>query len=157
MDYVWIVSGGLLLLAGIVGCFLPVVPGPPLAFLGLWIQQLKETSPFSVRFIIFFLIGTILITILDYVIPVYSTKKFGGSKYGVWGCTIGLLVGFWMGPIGIIAGPFLGALIGELIASNNSTQALKAATGSFIGFLAGTVLKLVACFIMMWYWIMSWL
>lgn len=157
MDYVWIVSGGVLLLAGIVGCFLPVLPGPPLAYLGLLIQQLKSSSPFSTRFLIVFLLITVVITLLDYIIPVYGTKKFGGSQYGVWGSTLGLLIGLFLGPIGIIAGPFIGALIGELIAATDPAQALKAATGSFIGFLAGTFLKLAVCFVMIWFWITSWI
>jgi len=157
MDYVWIISGGLLIVAGIIGCFLPFLPGPPLAFLGLLAQQFKSSSPYSSRVILLFLVITVVITLLDYVIPVYSTKKFGGSKYGVWGCTIGLIAGFWLGPFGIIAGPFVGALLGEFIASNDSAQALKAATGSFIGFLAGTFLKLIVCFAMGWYWFTSWI
>jgi uncharacterized protein YqgC (DUF456 family) len=157
MDYVWIISGGVLLLAGIIGCFLPVMPGPPLAYLGLLIQQLKSTSPFSTKFLVIFLLITIGITLLDYIIPVYGTKKFGGSKYGVWGSTLGLLIGLFFGPIGIIVGPFIGALIGELIATSDPAQALQAATGSFIGFLAGTFLKLVICFVMAWYWITSWM
>jgi len=157
MDYVWIVLGGVLLLVGILGCLLPVLPGPPLAYLGLLIQQLKSSSPFSTRILIVFLLITIGITVLDYIIPVYGTKKFGGSTFGVWGSTIGLLIGLFFGPMGIIAGPFIGALIGELIATSDPAQALKAATGSFIGFLAGTFLKLVVCLVMAWYWITSWI
>ncbi len=157
MDYVWIISGGVLLVAGLIGCFLPVLPGPPLAFFGLLIQQLKSTMPFTTRFIIIFLLITVLITVLDYIIPVYGTKKFGGSKYGVWGSTIGLLIGLWFGPVGMIAGPFIGAWIGELMATSDASQALKAATGSFIGFLAGTLLKLNVCFVMVWYWVVSWM
>lgn len=157
MDYVWIISGGVLLLAGMIGCFLPVLPGPPLAYFGLLIQQLKSSSPFSTKFLIVFLLITIGITLLDYIIPVYGTKKFGGSKYGVWGSTLGLLIGLFFGPLGIIAGPFIGALIGELLATSDPAQALKAATGSFIGFLAGTFLKLMVCVAMGWYWINSWL
>jgi uncharacterized protein len=157
MDYVWIVSGGLLLVVGLVGCFVPVLPGPPLAFFGLLIQQLKTSAPFTARFLIIFLVITIFITILDYVIPVYGTKRWGGSKYGVWGSGIGLLVGLWFGPLGMIAGPFVGAWIGELFASADAAQAMKAAIGSFIGFLAGTFLKLMVCFIMVWYWVTSWI
>jgi uncharacterized protein len=157
MDYVWIIVGGILLIAGMIGCFLPVLPGPPLAFFGLLIQQLKSSSPFSTRFIVIVLVVTIIITILDYIIPVYSTKKYGGSKYGVWGCTIGLVIGLWLGPLGIIAGPFVGAFLGELIASTEPAQAFKAATGSFIGFLTGTFLKLIVCFVMIGYWVTSWI
>jgi uncharacterized protein YqgC (DUF456 family) len=84
---------------------------------------------------------------------VYGTKKFGGTSYGVWGCTIGLIVGFFIGPVGIIIGPFVGAFIGEMMANSDTHKAFKAALGSFIGFLLGTVIKLVACGIMMWYFV----
>jgi uncharacterized protein len=94
---------------------------------------------------------TVVITVLDYVVPLYGTRKYGGSKYGVWGSTIGLIAGFWLGPLGIIIGPFVGAFVGEFIASNNSEHALKAAWGSFVGFLFGTLLKLVVCLVMAWY------
>jgi uncharacterized protein len=157
MDYVWIILGGVFLLVGIIGCFLPVLPGPPLAFFGLLIQQLKSSSPFSTKLLVILFLITIGITLLDYIIPIYGTKKFGGSKYGVWGTTLGLLIGLFFGPMGIISGPFIGALIGELLATSDPAQALKAATGSFIGFLAGTFLKLVVCFVMVWYWSTSWL
>jgi uncharacterized protein YqgC (DUF456 family) len=97
----------------------------------------------------------VLVSILDYVIPIYGTRKFGGTKYGVWGCTIGLFLGIFIPPWGLIIGPFAGALIGEVIGNNNSENALKAAMGSFIGFLFGTLLKLIACCMMMYYLITS--
>jgi len=156
MDILWIVLGGILLLVGLIGCFLPIIPGPPIAFIGLWIQQLKTEPPFSIQLLWIWVAVVMIVTIMDYWIPVYGTKKFGGSKYGVWGCTIGLFVGLWMGPIGIIAGPFLGAFIGEFLANQNSAQALKAASGSFIGFLLSTGIKLITCSIMIWYWVASW-
>jgi len=96
----------------------------------------------------------LVVSVLDYLIPVYGTKKFGGTKYGMWGCMIGLIAGIWLGPWGIITGPFLGALLGELLA-NNHTGAFKAALGSFIGFLFSTLLKLIACVMMAWYFIMA--
>lgn len=156
MDIFWIVLGGLFMLVGLAGCFLPVLPGPPLAFIGLWIQQLKSEQPFEVQFLWIWAGIALLVTVLDYWMPVYSTKKFGGSKYGIWGCTIGLIIGLWMGPLGIILGPFLGAFAGEIIANQNSSNAFKAAVGSFVGFLFSTLLKLIACSIMIWYWVASW-
>jgi len=156
MDIFWIVLGGLLMVVGLAGCFLPILPGPPLAFIGLWIQQLKSEQPFDARFLWFWAGITLLITVLDYWMPVYSTKKFGGSKYGIWGCTIGLIIGLWMGPLGIVLGPFVGAFVGEIIANQNSSHAFKAAVGSFVGFLFSTLLKLIACSIMIWYWVASW-
>ena len=95
----------------------------------------------------------IVVTALDYFVPVYGTKKFGGSRYGMWGCAIGLLVGLWAGPLGIILGPFLGALVGEMIGNANSHQAFRAALGSFAGFLLSTLLKFITCLVMVWYFI----
>jgi uncharacterized protein YqgC (DUF456 family) len=115
--------------------------------------QFKEQSPFSTKFLIIWAVVVIAVTALDYVVPAYGTKKFGGTKYGIWGCTIGLIVGLWMGPIGIILGPFLGALIGELIGGKSSDIAFKAAVGSFVGFLVGTLLKLITCCVMGWYFV----
>lgn len=156
MDILWIVLGGVLLVIGLIGCFLPILPGPPIAFVGLWVQQLKSELPFTTKFLWIWVGIVLVITLMDYLIPVYGTKRMGGSKYGIWGCTIGLFVGLWMGPIGIILGPFLGAFIGEMLANQNSAQAFKAALGSFIGFLLSTGIKLIACLVMIWYWVASW-
>lgn len=151
MVTVLIIVGLLLMLAGIAGCILPLIPGPPLSFLALLIQQLNGTPPFTTNFLLTWAAITIAVTVLDYIIPAYGTKKFGGSKYGIWGCTLGLIVGLWLGPLGIIIGPFIGAFIGEIIANNNSSTALKSAFGSFAGFLFGTLLKLIASLTMGWY------
>lgn len=151
MDTFWLVLGFILMAVGILGCLLPLLPGPPLAFVALLIQQLRTDPPFTSKFLWIWAAITVIVTALDYIIPLYGTRKYGGSSYGVWGCTIGLIAGIWMGPLGIIVGPFLGAFIGELIARNNSENALKAAWGSFVGFLFGTLFKLIACLVMAWY------
>lgn len=151
MDTFWLFMGALLVLAGIIGSIVPLLPGPPLGYLGLLIQQFKSDPPFSVKFLIVWAVITILVTVIDYVIPLYGTRKFGGSKYGIWGCTVGLLAGIFFAPWGIIAGPFVGAFVGELLSTNKSGPALKAAIGSFIGFLFGTFLKLVVSALMGWY------
>jgi uncharacterized protein YqgC (DUF456 family) len=153
MDVVLLTVGVLLMIAGIAGCILPFVPGPPLSFLALLIQQLQATRPYTSKFLWIWAGVTLVVTLLDYIIPVYGTRKYGGSRYGVWGCIIGLIFGLWFGPLGIIAGPFIGAFIGELIANNNKDRALRAAMGSFIGFIVGTLLKLIACFVMVFYFI----
>ncbi|MEP2670780.1 MAG: DUF456 domain-containing protein [Cyclobacteriaceae bacterium] len=155
MDIVWTVFGGMLMLAGIIGCLLPFLPGPPLSFLGLLLLQIKETAPFTTKFLIIWAVIVIAITVMDYLVPIYGTKRFGGTKYGLWGCAIGLVAGFWFGPIGIIAGPFLGALLGEWLGNRDSDQAFRAAIGSFVGFLFGTVLKLMASGVMTYYFIVS--
>lgn len=153
MDIFWIVFGVLLMLVGLAGCVLPFLPGPPLCFLALLIQQLRDTAPFTSKFLWTWAAITIVVTVLEYIIPVYGTKRYGGTRYGIWGCTIGLIFGFMLGPIGIIIGPFVGAFLGELIANSNSEVAFKAALGSFMGFLVGTLLKLIACFVMIYYFI----
>lgn len=155
MDTLWTVVGVLLILGGIVGSVAPLLPGPPLSYLGFLVVQLRSDPPFSLKFMLIWAGIVIAISILEYVIPVYGTKKFGGSKYGLWGCTIGLFAGIFFGPWGIILGPFIGALIGELIASTESSQAMKAALGSFLGFLFSTLLKLVVCVVMAWYFVFA--
>ena len=151
MDTFLFILGILLILGGVVGCFIPFIPGPPRAYVGLLIQQLKSEPLFTTKFLLIWAGVTVVVTILDYVIPLYGTKRFGGTSYGIWGCTIGLVVGLFFAPLGIIIGPFLGAFIGEMLASNNSDRALKAAFGSFVGFLFGTLLKLIACVVMGWH------
>lgn len=153
MDIVWLVLGVIFMLVGLAGCILPFLPGPPLCYLALLIQQLQSTPPYTTDFLLIWAGITLVVTGLDYVIPIYGTKKFGGTKYGMWGCVVGLIAGLWLGPIGIILGPFVGAFIGELIGNAQSEHALRAALGSFVGFLLGTLLKLIACFVMGWYFI----
>ncbi len=152
MDYVLIALGILFLIAGILGCVLPVIPGPPLNYIGLLFLHFTEKYQFSNRFLIVWAIITVVVYALDYIIPIWGTKKFGGSKRGVWGSVIGLVVGlFFFPPFGIIIGPFAGAVIGELSSGKDSTSALKSGLGSFLGFLMGTLLKLIASGMMTWY------
>jgi len=152
MDIFLIISGSLLMILGIAGCLLPMLPGPPLSYLGLIAIQLSSKINFSPKFLISWGVIVILVSILDYVIPIWGTKYFGGSKYGVWGSMAGLLAGLFIPPIGIIIGPFLGAVVGEML-SGNRQNALKAGFGSFIGFLAGTVVKLLVSLIMLYYFV----
>lgn len=153
MDIFWIIIGSLFMLLGLMGCFIPFLPGPPLSYIGFIALQFKTVTGFSNSFMWRWAAIVVLITLLDYVVPAYGTKKFGGSRLGVIGSTVGLIFGFWLGPMGIILGPFLGALIGELINNKNSDQAFRAALGSFVGFLFGTLMKFVTCVIMIWYFI----
>jgi len=152
MDIFLIICGSLLMILGIAGCLLPMLPGPPLSYLGLIAIQLSSKINFSPKFLISWGVIVILVSILDYVIPIWGTKYFGGSKYGVWGSMAGLLAGLFIPPIGIIIGPFFGAVVGEMLAGNKQ-NALKAGFGSFIGFLAGTVVKLLVSLIMLYYFI----
>jgi hypothetical protein len=152
MDYILIGLGIILMITGIFGCVLPLLPGPPLNYIGLLLLHFTTGYQFSTRFLVIWGIVTVVVYALDYVIPVWGTKKFGGSKRGVWGSMIGLIAGmFFFPPFGIIIGPFAGAVIGELTAGKDSKAALKSGFGSFVGFLTGTILKLIASGIMTWY------
>lgn len=152
MDYVLIAIGIIFIISGILGCVLPVIPGPPLSYAGLLLLHFTEKYSFSNKFLIIWAVITVAVYSVDYMIPIWGTKKFGGSKRGVWGSIIGLVIGlFFFPPIGIIIGPFLGAVIGELSAGKDSGVALKSGFGAFVGFLAGTLLKLITSGMMTWY------
>ena len=152
MDVFLTILAGLFLVVGLIGCLLPVLPGTPLSYVGLLILQLKSDPPFSLKFMIIWAIITIAVAILDYWIPAYGTKRFGGTKFGIYGTLVGLFVGMiFFPPFGIIVGPLIGALAGELLSGSDHKKAVKAAFGSFIGFLAGTFLKIAASAIMLFY------
>jgi uncharacterized protein YqgC (DUF456 family) len=155
MEWLWIILGIILCVAAIAGSILPLLPGPPIAYAGLLLQQLRSPNPFDTKFLLIWAAIVVLTLVLDYIIPVWGTKKFGGTKYGVWGCTLGFLAAFWLGPWGVIIGPFVGAFAGEMIAGQDSKKSFKAAVGSFVGFLLGSFLKLVVCFFMLFYIIRS--
>lgn len=144
-DILLVVLGSILMITGILGCLLPVLPGPPLSYIGLLVLHFSRYANFSSTFLITWACVVIVVTVLDYVVPVWGTKKFGGSKSGMWGAGIGLVIGiFFLPPLGIIVGPFAGAFIGEALTGKNSTDAFRAGLGSFLGFLAGVGIKLAA-------------
>ncbi len=147
MDYILLLLGLFLMILGVLGSFLPVLPGVPLSWLGLMLLYCTKAVPLSYMVLIITLLITIIVSVLDYTIPAQGTKRFGGSTYGVWGTNIGLVIGIIAPiPLGFIIGPFLGALLGELLYnSQDHKRAFKAATGSFIGFLASTFLKFIVC------------
>ena len=166
MDTFLIILGAICLLAGLVGCIAPVLPGVPLSYLGLLLLHCTDRVQFSWQFLTVWAVVVVVIQIFDYFIPAWGTKKFGGTKYGVWGSTIGLFAGFFMGPLGIIIGPFIGAVLGELIYFNrhpqptseqsqntNFNRAIRAGFGSFIGLLAGTFVKVICCGVMIAYFV----
>jgi uncharacterized protein len=152
MDYFLIALGILFLILGFAGAVLPVLPGPPLSFAGLLMLHFTEKYSFSGEFLLIWTAITVIVYLLDYLIPAWGTRKFGGSRKGVIGSMIGLVIGLiFFPPFGIILGPFVGAVVGEWIAGRNSTSALRSGFGSLVGFLAGTLLKLIASGMMAWY------
>jgi len=142
MDILLIVLGTLCIIVGIAGSLLPVLPGPIISWVGLLMLYLTKAIPTNLTLLIVTLIVVVVITVLDYIILSIGTKRFGGTRAGIIGTSIGLVVGLFAPiPGGIIIGPFLGALIGELLNKSDSKTALKAAFGSFIGFMASIFMK----------------
>ena len=143
MDTFLIIIGLVCIITGIAGTLLPVLPGIPLSYLGILLLHFSEKIQFTSEFLIFWAIMVIIVSLFDFYIPIWGTKKFGGSKRGIWGCALGMVVGIFLGPWGIILGPFAGAVIGELSSGKQSKAALKAGFGSFLGFILGVASKLI--------------
>ena len=146
MDILLVVLGLLLMLLGILGSFLPVLPGPPFSWLGLLMLYLTKAVPNDWWFLGITFFIALAVFILDYIIPALGTKRFGGSRAGMIGTVVGLLIAVIfpvLGILGIVIWPFVGALVGELANKANTKNALRAAFGSFVGFLVGTLLKLI--------------
>jgi uncharacterized protein YqgC (DUF456 family) len=158
MDIFLLILGIIFMIIGILGCILPVIPGPPLSFIGLLFLHFTEFANYTTTFLVFFAVLAVIVTILDYFVPIWGTKRFGGSKYGSWGATIGVVLGlFLFPPIGIILLPFVGAVIGESIKGSEFQSSLRAGAGSFLGFLMGTGLKLITSLIMAFYFVKEWI
>ncbi len=156
-EIIWIILGILLIIWGIIWCFLPILPGPLLVYASLFLLQITTDHPFSLNYLLIRFAITVFVTILDYFIPILWTKKMWWSKWGSRGATIGLIlwiillpllwVTIWpFGIIWIIWGPFIGAYIGEKI--YGKSHALKSALWSFLWFITGTIIKLVIAIIM---------
>jgi uncharacterized protein YqgC (DUF456 family) len=156
IDIILIIVGGICMVIETIGCLVPVLPGPTISFGGLLLLQCTTRHPFSIKFLVIYGILTILIILIDYIIPIYGTKKLHGSKYGIWGSIIGLVIGIiFFAPFGIIIGPFFGAFLGELIAGKKRKRAVMSALGSLIGFLTGTALKFALSISMAYFYIIS--
>ncbi|MDX1427638.1 MAG: DUF456 domain-containing protein [Salegentibacter mishustinae] len=144
MDLILFGVGAVLMILGILGSFLPVLPGVPLSWVGLLLLYLAPSVPINYWVLGIAFILAAIIYALQLVIPAMGTKKYGGSKAGMWGATIGLVIGIFVPiPLGIIIGAFAGAFIGEIINKSDSKSALRAAYGSFIGLLASTFMEMV--------------
>ena len=150
MDVLFIIVGVLCLITGLLGCVLPILPGPPLTYGGLLLLHFTDKVQFSITQLLVWLGVVVVIQVLDYLVPLLGTKYSGGSKWGTRGCLIGTVVGLFFMPWGIMAGPFMGAFIGELMGGRETAAALKSGFGSLLGFLLGTVLKCAVCGYFIW-------
>jgi hypothetical protein len=137
-----IVVGLIILAVGFAGCILPVLPGPPIAFLSLLCLQFTGVHDYDL--VTFFVLGglALLIMALDNIVPVWGVKRIGGSMAGIVGGAVGVVVGlFIFPPFGLILGPLVGAILGELIAGNTPKKAVTSGAGTLLGFLCGALAK----------------
>lgn len=153
MEIALYIVSGILILASLVGCVAPVIPGPVLGYIGIILLHFTEKVEFSIMELVVLGIATLLTIVFDYYLPALLTKKFGGSKMGVIGSVVGLIIGMFFGIIGIIIGPFIGAVAGEMIKSKDTKTALKSGVGSFVGFILTTGFKMAVCGTFIWYYV----
>ena len=154
MSLVLSILGLVVTLLGIIGCLVPILPGPPLSFVALLILSIaKGWQAFSTQFLIIMALITIIVSVIDYIVPAVGAKKYGASKLGVWGSVIGMIIGLiFFPPLGIFLGAFVGAIIGELISGKEGSKALKAGWGVFMGTMIGIVIKLAVSVMMTFYY-----
>jgi uncharacterized protein YqgC (DUF456 family) len=155
--YIGLFVGAILIFLGLVGSVLPVLPGPPLSFIGLLLFALVRdfSPPLTPTLIIVMLLVTIVVTAVDYVIPLMGAKKYGTSKWGIYGSIGGMILGAFLSPFGILLGALIGAVLVEWMVSRKKDQALRAGWGIFIGSLLGMILKFGISGIMAYYFIMA--
>ena len=152
VDYLLLVVGIVLMLIGLIGCALPILPGPPISFIGLLLLQFSRFADYCLKFMLLMGGIAILVSAADYVVPVWGTKKMGGSKAGIWGAALGLFAGiFFFPPIGLIVGPLVGAILAELIQGEDFQKSFRAGMGSLLGFMLGIGIKLIASGVMNYY------
>ena len=150
-DVIFLILAIVLMVTGLAGVVLPFLPGIPLVWIGLFIfASATGFKLISLATVLIFLVLTIALTALDFLAPMIGAKKYQASKWGILGSFLGAIIGiFTLGIWGIILGPFLGALTGELIAGKGKNQAFKSALGAFLGFILGTLVRLIAALIML--------
>lgn len=152
MDTFLIILAGLLLIIGLLGSILPLLPGIPLSYAGILLLHFTDRVQFSTNFLVFWAVIVFVVQLLDYILPLIATRKFGSSRKALIGSTLGLFAGFFIGPWGIIIGPLLGTMVAEYIISGNRKQALRATFGSLIGILTGTISKLIVAGFLIYYY-----
>ncbi|MDR0961798.1 MAG: DUF456 domain-containing protein [Mediterranea sp.] len=153
MEIFWIIAGCVLMLLGLAGCFLPALAGPPLCYLGLLCAYATGMTDYTGNFLLITALVTIAVTVLDYLLPIWGVKRWGGSRWGAIGSVIGLLLGLPFGIVGILLGTFLGAVAGELLGGSRHYEAIRAGVGTLVGFVLSTLLKFAVCIVFVYYFI----
>lgn len=151
------IIAGLLILIGLLGSILPVLPGVALSCVGILVYKIYgDTADLGWWAVILLLIFGAITIFWSYALPIKTTKKFGGTRYGSWGAGIGLIIGIFLAPFGllsIVITPFFGAFLGEYLKEKELRQALKSAFGTFVGFIVSSGLSIIACFVMLLFFI----
>ena len=155
MEIFLFILSAVLIIVGIIGAVVPALPGPPLGYVGLLLLQFTDKVQFSTSFLVVWGIVVLAVTILDYLLPIWTTKKVGGSKAGINGSIIGMVVGIIFTPIGMILGTLLGAIIGEIIGGASGDKALKSGLATFVGTMLSIGIKLIVCVSLLMYYIIE--
>lgn len=146
IDILIYISSFLLLVGGIIGCALPILPGAPLSYAGLLLLHFTDRACFTTTQLIVWLVIVIVLQVVDYITPLLGSKYSGGTDFGNRGCMAGTILGLFFMPWGVILGPFIGAVAGEFLGGRDLPHAIKAGIGSLLGFLFGTLMKVIVCF-----------
>jgi uncharacterized protein YqgC (DUF456 family) len=144
IEGITIAIGSILMLLGLAGSILPILPGPPLSFIGLFLLALLRhfSPPLTSTLVILLAIVTILVVGMDYIIPLLGAKKYGASKWGIWGSVLGMAIGIFWSPFAMLAGAFIGAVLAEWFVGKKKGEALRAGWGVMMGTLFATILRL---------------
>src|SRR4030042_5732226 len=157
LEGITIVIGSILILLGLAGRILPILPGPPLSFIGLFLLALLKhfSPPLTPILIIILAIVTILVIVMDYIIPLLGAKRYGASKWGVWGSMLGMAIGIFWSPFAMLVGAFIGAVVVEWLIGKKKGEALRAAWGVVMGTLFATILRLGVSGMMTYYFVLA--
>jgi uncharacterized protein YqgC (DUF456 family) len=157
LEYIAVIAGAILMLLGLAGSFLPILPGPPLSFVGLFLLALLKhfSPPLTPILLVIMAILTILAAFMDYIIPLLGAKRYGASKWGVWGSVLGMVAGIFWSPFAMLAGAFIGAVVAEWLAGKTKGESLKAGWGVVMGTLFAAVLKLGVSGVMTYYFVLA--
>jgi hypothetical protein len=155
VEGITIVIGSLLMVLGLAGSVLPILPGPPLSFTGLFLLALIKhfSAPLTPAFVIFLAGITIFVIVMDHVIPLLGAKRYGASKWGVWGSVLGMAIGIFWSPFGMLVGAFAGAVLVEWFVGKKKGEALRAGWGVVMGTLFATILRLGVSGVMTYYFV----
>jgi len=157
LEGITIVISSILMLLGLAGSILPILPGPPLSFIGLFLLALLKhfSPPLTPTLVIILAIVTILVIVMDYIIPLLGAKKYGASKWGIWGSVLGMAIGIFWSPFAMLLGAFIGAVVVEWLVGKKKGEALRAGWGVVMGALFATILRLGVAGMMTYYFVLA--